>query len=556
MTEVVDLTFTDSDDEPELRPSQPTVPTAGAAGLRTPLRRLLALQRRNGGTFAEPEPNPSPPLSPEEIDLLESPELPKQYVNRGELYQPKQRQVGVEEERKKKAPSAAAAAQNVVGPSRPIQSSSRSLAYNPSEYEDEGAEESYEPEYLPQNSPTTAAATAAAAGPGGRKPKRTREEIARDKELKKQQKAAETAARKQASQYNSDRHVLRYMTAILDPELMGSPVGLKIAEAFQQTQAQQAEHERIQYKVASTCLGGGLKAIKWLRKVPTTTAPVQGSHSQHEPYNMNDGGSEHQMGSQSQFASQQPMLIDQEEPHILICFEAEEFVAAVQRDSLTSLFITLQQYCPGHRPHLLVHRLDFILTKKEREDFTRTMGAGGNISQHAFNRRDIDDFISKLSIEAPQVGFRDVASAEEGASHVCSLTRAIARRLLEKNDASKYLLSTGQGNNKKSSQNTASLLASYPVEDPGVRAFLHALCAMPSVGPQIAHAVAIKYGSLGNLMEMLFDPRKSYQDKIRELEFLPRTGSDRVTKVGPKAAKQLMEILTGDNPDAAVHEKG
>jgi len=341
------------------------------------------------------------------------------------------------------------------------------------------------------------------------------------------------------------------MTAILDPELMGSPVGLKIAEAFQQTQAQQAEHERIQYKVASTCLGGGYRAIKWLRKVPTATV-VQGSHSQHDPYDTINDGSEPQMGSQFQHQT----LVDQEEPHILICFEAEEFVAAVQRDSLTSLFTTLQHHCPGHRPHVLVHRLDFFLTKKEREDFSRTMGNGGNSLQQAFNRRDIDDFISKMSVEAPQVGFRDVASAEEGAGHVCSLTRAIARRLLDKNDASKYLLSTGQGNNKKSSQNTASLLASYPVEDPGVRAFLHALCAMPSVGPQIGHAVAVKYGSLGNLMAMMFDPGKSYQDKIRELEFLPRTGSGRVTKVGPKAAKQLMEILTGDNPDAAVHETG
>jgi hypothetical protein len=352
-------------------------------------------------------------------------------------------------------------------------------------------------------------------------------------------RAAETAARKHASQYNSDRHVLRYMTAILDPELMGSPVGLKIAEAFQHTQAQQAEHERIQYKVASTCLGGGYRAMKWLRKVPTT--------------NIHNDGSEQHMGSQSQ---QQQTLVDQEEPHILICFEAEEFIAAVQRDSLTSLFTALQRQCPGHRPHVVVHRLDFWLTKKEREDFTRTMGAGGNSLQHAFNRRDIDNFISKMSVEAPQVGFRDVASAEEGASHVCSLTRAIARRLLDKNDASKYLSSTGQGNNKKSSQNTASLLASYPVEDPGVRAFLHALCAMPSIGPQIGHALAVKYGSLGNLMEMVFDPRKSYQGKIRELEVIPRTGSGRVTKVGPKAAKQLMDILTGDNPDAPVHDIG
>jgi hypothetical protein len=339
---------------------------------------------------------------------------------------------------------------------------------------------------------------------------------------------------------------------------MGSPVGLKIAEAFQQTQAQQAEHERIQYKVASTCLGGSsssgsggrFRAIKWLRKVPTTAPGA----SQLDPYSLPSGSEQQHL--------QEQMLVDEEEPHILICYEAEEFISAVQRDALTSLFTTLQQHCPEHRPHILVHRLDQCLTKKERDDFTRTMGAAGGGGSFggtaavagAFNRREIDDFISKLAIEAPQVGFRDVSSAEEGASHVCSLTRAIARRLIDKNDASKYLLSVTAGTNKKASQNTASLLASYPVEDPGVRTFMGALCAMPSIGPQIAHAVAIKYGSLGNLMDMLFDPGKSYPDKIREIEFIPRTGSGRVTKVGPKAAKQLMEILTGSNPDAAVHD--
>jgi hypothetical protein len=372
------------------------------------------------------------------------------------------------------------------------------------------------------------------------------------------------------------------MTVVLDPELMGSPVGLKVAEAFQQTQAQQAEHERISYKVASTGLGGGggvgggLRAIKWLRKVPSTTTINNGSQlpeSQNyedvlpgsSNYNIHSGSEQQQQQQQQQFSQPPQTLLDEEEPHILICFEAEEFISAVQRDSLTSLFTRLQHYCPGHRPHFLVHRLDFHLTKKEREDFSRTMGGGGrggggghglnNSLQQAFNRRDIDDFLSKLSIEAPQVGFRDVTSAEEGAGHVCSLTRAIARRLLEKNDASKYLLSSGTGTNKKSSQNTASLLASYPVEDINVRACLAALCAMPSVGPQIAHAVAVKYGSLGNLMEMLFDPRKSYADKLKEIEFLPRTGAGRVTKVGPKAAKQIFEILTGENPDALVHEE-
>jgi len=193
MTEVVDLTFTDSDDEPQPKPSQPdhAAPTAGAAGMRTPLRRLLALQRRNDSTLGDPERSPYPPLSPEEIDLLESPEPPKKKVYRNEFHKPTQGQVEGEKEEAPAAAAADAARQNVAGPSRPLRANTKSQTYNPSEYEDQFAEEGCEPEYLSQKSPTTAAAEAAAKkekAPGGRKPKRSREEIARDKELKKQQK--------------------------------------------------------------------------------------------------------------------------------------------------------------------------------------------------------------------------------------------------------------------------------------------------------------------------------------------------------------------------------
>jgi hypothetical protein len=186
MSEVVDLTFTDSDDETQLRPSQPdhAAPSTKAAGMRTPLRRLLALQRRNeDDAHIKFEKNRCPPLSPEEINLLESPEPPKKYAHREEHHRPNQRPV---EEREEEVPKAAHN-QNVAGPSRNFRASSRSLAYNSSDYEDQFAElESYEPKYLPRKSPTIAAA--AAGGPGGRKPKRSREEMAREKELKKQQK--------------------------------------------------------------------------------------------------------------------------------------------------------------------------------------------------------------------------------------------------------------------------------------------------------------------------------------------------------------------------------
>jgi hypothetical protein len=182
MTEVVDLTFTDSDDEPQPRTSLPPPPppppaTTGAGGMRTPLRHLLALQQRRngGGSLAAAQPP-----SPEAIELLKSPEPTRpqhDYRQPGPL---KQRQI--EREVEEEAPATVAAPQNLAEPSRPP----RNTTYDPTDYVNQFAEEMYEPDFLPGNNPTKVATTAG--GGGGKKPKRTREEIARDKELKKQQK--------------------------------------------------------------------------------------------------------------------------------------------------------------------------------------------------------------------------------------------------------------------------------------------------------------------------------------------------------------------------------
>jgi hypothetical protein len=182
MTEVVDLTFTDSDDEPQPRPSQQTAPGAGVGEMRTPLRHLLALQdhHRNGGALAA-EANPKP--SPEEIVLLESPDPPlpsaKQHTYK-DPNPPKRRQIEPEEREDD-------ALANQAGPSRPPRSRPPSVAYTPDDYANEFADESYERDYLHEKSPTKIPA-AGGGGAARKKPKRTREEIARDKELKKQLK--------------------------------------------------------------------------------------------------------------------------------------------------------------------------------------------------------------------------------------------------------------------------------------------------------------------------------------------------------------------------------
>lgn len=177
MTEVVDLTFTDSDDETQPRTSLPDSAPAAAADagggkMRTPLRRLLALQRQNNALEAT---EAAQPTSPEAIDLLESPE--PALLHR---YQQPPKRKPIDQEpgpiEKSQQPR-----QNKKKRSLPDPATDHEYDY------DNGfpREESVDPEYDPYTSTQDAQPVAAGRG---RKPKRTREEIARDKEVKKQQK--------------------------------------------------------------------------------------------------------------------------------------------------------------------------------------------------------------------------------------------------------------------------------------------------------------------------------------------------------------------------------
>ena len=141
----------------------------------------------------------------------------------------------------------------------------------------------------------------------------------------------------------------------------------------------------------------------------------------------------------------------------------------MEQDALSSLFATLHLHCPTYRPHLLVLRLDQFLTKKERQEYSRAIqgtttstaaAATAAVKGSVFNRRVIDEFIAWLTEEGPLVDFRDASTAEKGASRVCSLTKAIARRFIDKDDASKYL--SRQSRNKKSATSIATVFVNYP----------------------------------------------------------------------------------------------
>jgi hypothetical protein len=249
----------------------------------------------------------------------------------------------------------------------------------------------------------------------GRKPKRTREQIAADAAERKAAKAQETAVRKQQREYDSDKHVLRYVTAVLDPLLMTTELGLKIADGFRQTQ-RLAEHERIAYVVAPTGLEG-FPAIKWRRKIPSQTPTAAAGLG---------------LASHPSQSTAPPDIAfeEREEPHVMVCFEAAAFIEAVQTDRLASLWRQLEARCSGQRVHLMVHRLEGHLTARERREFQESMrtGAGGG----AFRRGDIDAFVAALAVQRPGVTFRDVRLVDEGASHACLVTHTIAKAVLRK----------------------------------------------------------------------------------------------------------------------------
>ena len=362
-------------------------------------------------------------------------------------------------------------------------------------------------------------------------------------------RAAEDAQRKLTRQYNSDKHILKFFTAILDPDLICTDLGIKIAESFRSTQTTGAEHEHIQFQVRPTNFPNPNKAYavaKWVRQVPRENE-------------------EHGDGTEFE-------LIEREEPHVLLCFEAPKFTQEVIRDQFRSVLNTIETHCSGHRPHIVVLRLDQYLTKREREDFTAATahppghprrGVPPPTPRPAFDRRVVDDFITKLAIEHPRISFRDVSSLDEGANHVVCFTKAIAKSVVEKCDASKYLTGQAKSNKKSTNSNTAAVLAAHPVNTEQERLLLSVLCVLPSVGPQIAQAIAMKYHSLGGLMHFLSDSATSTAQKQAELENIPRASAaraaargERAMRVGPKAARQVMDVLLGQNPDVKIKELG
>lgn len=386
---------------------------------------------------------------------------------------------------------------------------------------------------------------------------------------------------------------MRFLWTRIDPVAMKSALGLKIAECFFETHSK-PEHERINYEVTANGVKE-LATIVWVRRVrDEAAAPQQDCSSAHSSDPQAQVSRLHEQPTHERHKQPQALGAPTEpipseessgpwteifEPDVLICFEASDFVAYVLRDQLRSVFRSLYLKYPTSRPHILVHRLDAYLRQRENEDFQAAMKEqlGGNTkgkgrtkrktredqrSSHVvdiddmserFCRSQVDEFLAFMSVAYPQVGFRDVATVEEGASHALAVTRAVARRYIAESELANVFSRQCSGGNKVN-QTTAKLLAAQPLVDSASETFMNALGCVPSIGPQIAHALAIRFGSLGNLIEYCLDPIVSGVEKQKELENIPRSGSGRGTRIGPVAAKAVLEILCGEDERMIVYE--
>lgn len=350
--------------------------------------------------------------------------------------------------------------------------------------------------------------------PTRRKPRRTKEEIALEAAAKRQRREEEKKRRALLRAMGSEKHILRFLTVVLDPELVSTPLGLRIVESFQQTR-QRPEHEHIQYRINSLGINPPLPAAIWTRRSLDFS--------------------------------------DDEEPHVLVCFEPQQFVEHVINDRLEIVRSSLARRCPGYRVHMVVNGLDRYLTRMERADFAVAIKLKEKGGQ-AFQRQLIEEFVGSLLVHPESGAFYDVKSPQQGAAYVTSLTKAIAKKPIRPDD-SRVILEAKTGKTAKSKSLNA-LLSIYPLEQENVaiKTCVYALCEIPAVGPQIAHALATEYGDLGSLMEMSSDPRRPLEAKIRELEQIIRTGHGTTMRVGPKAAAQVIQVLNALDPDAPVLE--
>ncbi|KAL4434111.1 hypothetical protein ABPG75_000552 [Micractinium tetrahymenae] len=397
-----------------------------------------------------------------------------------------------------------------------------------------------------------------------RRPKRTKEEIEAEKALKAQQKeeqrrakaalaaakAHEKEERKALKQAQSKTHALKQVRLLVDSSLVGPGslgVGL-LAQLDEHNSRNAAGDKRINYAVAPLDLAP-YKALRWQhRRLVAAPAP----DSQAPPGSQQAQLLGSQQGAGGTQASGSGRLEEQwqDEPHVMLVFQPQELIDAVRADRLASLFSLLERRAPGQRPYLLVAGLAAHITGTERRQHQADMRAGPQVPRQQSVRVLMEQFVTSLAVECPRLAFRDVVDAAQAAQHVRLLTVAIANSHHRETDATVFL----RAHDRSDRTSVTNLLINNPLEDSSLEPCLRCLASVPAVKPGIAHALATNYGSLGGLMDMLLEPNRSDKEKEQEIASLRNVGTATVRRVGPAAARQLLQLLRSSDPNLRIRE--
>lgn len=326
-------------------------------------------------------------------------------------------------------------------------------------------------------------------------------------------KEEDRAMRQIQKQFESEKHVLRFIEAVMSPDVMMEPLGLGIGQAFQQT-GEKAEHEQISYRVDRYC-EYPYPYITWNRRIPNK-----------ENVDCFD--------------------IEQQ-PYVMVCVGGRKMVEWIEGGEVEGMVEALSQRFqndPQFRISILVLRLDPEIREKESKDHKNAMSQGSNPK---FCAENIRQYLMDLSVCMPHVEIFDAHSIEEASSHVISVTKAIAVRHIDMGSAGKYIAGKSKGRTASAALN--QLLAKEPLAREEMIYPLKALMALSSVVPAVAHKIVKEFSSFSGLYDFLEDPSTSQQEKIHVLENMISSNGRRV---GPKAAKQIVDAFLSDNPSMSL----
>mmetsp|Transcript_8426 Transcript_8426/g.25288 ORF Transcript_8426/g.25288 Transcript_8426/m.25288 type:complete len:180 (-) Transcript_8426:123-662(-) len=154
-----------------------------------------------------------------------------------------------------------------------------------------------------------------------------------------------------------------------------------------------------------------------------------------------------------------------------------------------------------------------------------------------FNPRSVQQTLMSLITTYPGVRYRLVRDAAEAAEYCVLLTRALAKQPYEPQDD---FLATHGGNGGASGDGILSREREV---------LARCLQVVPHMGVPGQQALAAQHASLGALMaSLLDDSRRSEAEKIDSIANVQPRGSQR--RIGPSAAKKLINLLTTLDPDA------